>query len=232
MSILNKNASSLAPTKQYSDSIKATVTAFKKIDKSEQSMINTNAPANPAVPNLADHIQNAKNVANNWNTKVKPNILNSLNNVSAYSNLFNSLYTQLSANASAIQANAKDETAMNNFKAEIKQLQTSTKARYDETVAVQAILSTFQSDTSTVARDFSGDLEKVKVELSTDLTQMQNFQMQMSQLQKQLNAAKQQKEEMTSWWMTVLTLGLSQVIALIEDLQGQVNSLNQRIRNL
>ena len=61
---------------------------------------------------------------------------------------------------------------------------------------------------------------------------MQYLQQQMGDLQRQLSAAEAKKDEMTSWWMSVLTLGISQLVAVIENLQGSINSLNNRISDV
>ncbi len=232
MSLTNLKANSLAPSSNYSKSVKTTVTAFQKINISEEQILKINVSSSSTVPRLHQHLQNAQGIAKNWEQSIKPKIVNNLKNVSNFTALFNNLYGDLSTNATAIQANAGDKTAITNFKTDINHLQASTKIIFKETVAMQSVLSSFKTDIDGVVRDFQSDMKAVQSKLSADNAELQTYHNQMSYLEQKLADAKAKKEEMTSWWMTALTFGLSQLVALIEDLEGQVNSLNQRIGNI
>lgn len=226
------NAKNLAPVDNFSASVSSTVTALQTINITENTILNYNLSDNGTVPNLSSHIQNAKDCANEWNNTVKPQITVSLQSITQYSILFNSLYAELSDNALRIQANENDSVSIANFKSEIGNLLLTTSNIYNQSTLVQTTLSAFQDKTCSVSRDFQSDLISVQNKLTADQLQMQYLQQQMGDLQRQLSAAEAKKDEMTSWWMSVLTLGISQLVAVIENLQGSINSLNNRISDV
>jgi chromosome segregation ATPase len=189
-------------------------------------------PANPSVPNLPSHVQAAKAAANTWNNTIKPQVMANLHDVAGYTSLFNTLYSQLSVAATDLQMIPIDAAALAQFKASIAQLQASSKTIYNESVAIQSILSTFQSDTNTTVRNFKTDMQSVQNALSVDQSTMQELQRQMESLSQQIRAAEEEHERNTSWWMTLSTFGISQLVDLIEDLQGQISSLQNRMEQI
>ena len=217
----------LAPASDYSAAVSATVTAFTSIDTSESEMLSMSVPANPSVLNLPSHVQAAKAAANTWNNTIKPQVTANLRDVVGYTSLFNTLYAQLSTDAVALQASPSDAAALAKFKSSIAQLEVSSKTIYNELIDIQSVLLTFQSDTNTTVRNFKTDMQSVQNALSVDQETMQELQRQMGSLSQQLQLAEQQHEEMTSWWMTALTLGISQLVDLIENLQGQISKSSE-----
>ncbi len=118
----NLTASVLSP----SDSIKVVATGattlINNISTTESSIQNLNIPPNPEVPNLEQHVINAQACATTWNNSIKPAVASAVGNISLFSNTFNQLYPQLSANATAIQANPGNTTAAAAIQSEINTL--------------------------------------------------------------------------------------------------------------
>lgn len=221
-----------APTPDYSSSISTTVTAFTTIDTSESKMLSISVPTNPNVSNLPAHVQTAKTLANTWNNTIRPLVTTNLDDVIGYASLFNTLYAQLSTDAVALQTNPDNVDALAKFRSSIAQLQASSKTIYNESIAIQSVLSTFQSDTNSTVRNFKTDMQSVQSALYADETTMQELNRQMGNLNQQLQSAQRQHEEMTSWWMTTITLGISQLVDLIENLRGQISSLQGRMSHI
>jgi chromosome segregation ATPase len=231
MATANLTASVLSP----SDSIKAVATGaatlINTISTTESSIQNLNIPPNPEVPNLEQHIANAKACADTWNNSIKPAISSAVSHISLFSTTFNQLYVQLSTNATAIQVNPANTIAVAAFQSEINTLLASISTIYNQSVQVQSSLVGFQSSNASVARDFQSDYNSVQTSIQADQALMQNLCMQMQNLQQQLQEAEEKKEIMENPIIIITTFGLSEIIALIENLQGQINSLQESMQN-
>lgn len=224
-------ASVLSPDAAIKVVATGAVTLINNISTTESSIQNLNIPASPDVPNLQQHVINAQACAAIWNNSVKPAVSSAVGNISLFSNTFNGLYAQLSANATAIQANPDNTAAAGAFQTEINTLLTSITSIYNQSVQVQASLVGFQASNASVARDFQSDYNSAETSIQADEAQLQNLNMQMQYLQQQLEEAEEKKAIMENPWIVVVTLGLSEVIALIENLEGQINSLQQNMWN-
>lgn len=227
----NLTASVLSP----SDSIKVVATGattlINTISTTESSIQNLNIPPNPEVPNLEQHVINAQACATTWNNSIKPAVASAVGNISLFSNTFNQLYPQLSANATAIQTNPGNTTAAAAFQSEINTLLTSIANIYNQSVQVQSSLVGFQTANASVARDFQSDYNSAESGIQADQQQMQNLNMQMQSLQQQLEQAEEKREIMENPIIVISTFGLSEIISLIENLQGQIESLEQNMGN-
>jgi CII-binding regulator of phage lambda lysogenization HflD len=226
---MSTSSNDLAPASGYADAIKATVTTFTSINTSESEMLNMVVPDNPIVLSLPSHVQAAKVSANTWNNTIEPLVTANLRNIVGYTNLFNSLYVQLSAYAVALQSDNSNAAVLAGFKSSINQLEVSSKTIYNETINIQSLLSTFQNDTSVIVRNFKTDMLPVQNVMSADQSTIQELQQQLITLSQQLQSAEQQHEVMTSWWMTALTFGISDLVDLIESLKGNISTLQSRI---
>jgi len=225
MSTANLTAGSLNPPTGLSVSVTGTATLLNTISLTENNVLNTNVQGNSKVPNLLQHVQNARNCANTWNNTVKPLIAASMVDITGYGDSFNTLYTSLSTSATAIQANPNDAAAIAIFQAGITTLLTNSGNIYNQSVKVQNALVTFQATNSSVSLDFQSDFNQVKGDLQADQDQMSNLEQQMGSLQNQLEQAEEEREELQNPWVVIATLGLSEVISLIQNLQGSIQNM-------
>ena len=231
MSTGTLTASVLNPPPSLKVVATATNTILSKISIAENSLQNANVPPNSAIPNLEQHLQNARNCAATWNSAIKPSVASSVQNITLFSNSFSQLYTQLSANATALQANLNNATAAAAFQSEINTLLETATNIYTQPVQVQNSLVGFQATNASVARDFQSDYNATENKLQVDEADLQTLNQQINAMEQQLADAERQKDENSRWWEVVLTLGISELVSLIEDLQGKIDTTNQNIQN-
>lgn len=224
-------ASVLSPDAAVKVVATGAVTLINNISTTENSIQNLNIPSSPNVPNLQQHVVNAQACASMWNNSIKPAVASAVGNISLFSNTFNGLYAQLSANATAIQANPGNTAAATAFQTEINTLLASITNIYNQSVQVQSSLVGFQATNASVARDFQSDYNSAETGIQADEQQMQNLNMQMQSLEEQLQEAEEKKELMENPWIVISTFGLSEIISLIENLQGQIENLQQNMGN-
>ncbi|WP_456314025.1 HBL/NHE enterotoxin family protein [Pseudomonas shirazensis] len=231
ISTANLTASILSP----SDSIKVVATGattlINNISTTEKSIQDLNVPPNPQVPNLEQHVSNAQACAATWNNSIKPAVASAVHNIALFSTTFNQLYTQLSTNATALQANPDNATAAAAFQSEINTLLSSITNIYNQSIQVQSSLVGFQTSNTAVARDFQSDYNSVQVSIKADQAQLQNLNIQMESLQEQLEEAEEKREMLEDPIVIICTFGLSEIISLIENLQGQIDNLQQNMQN-
>lgn len=231
MSTANLTASILSP----SDSIKVVATGattlINNISTTEKSIQDLNIPQNPEVPNLEQHVMNAQACGATWNNSIKPAVASAVHNISLFSATFSQLYTKLSTNATAIQANPGNAVAIAAFQSEINTLLGNISTIYNQSVQVQSSLVGFQTSNAAVARDFQSDYNSVESSIQADQAQLQSMNLQMQYLQQQLEEAEEKKEILENPVIIIVTFGLSEIIALIENLEGQINRLQQSMQN-
>ena len=222
----------LMPPQDLQSSVTALGPALSAINAALNSINSINVPSNLQGYNVQQHVNDAKNNSVYWTSNVLPAIQTSLSDIKAYSALFNSLYTALSNEAVAIQANENDGNSKAQFAQNISLLMASSKTLYDQSVLIQTPLSTFQKQNLTISQEFQADQNQVNVSIQADQSQLNMYNQQMGQLQNQLRDAQAKKDQLESVWMSILTFGISQLVSLCENLQGQINELNNRISNI
>jgi hypothetical protein len=229
MSTANLTVNTLSPSDAIKVVAAGAATLINNISTTENGIKNLSIPPNPEVPNLGKHVINALACATTWNNSIKPAVVSAVGNISLFSNTFNQLYVQLSANATAIQANPGNTTAAAAFQSEINTLLTCITTIYNQSVQVQTSLVGFQTANASVARDFQSDYDSTEISIKADEAQLQNLNIQMQNLQKQLVEAEEKKAVMS--FTRIFFFFLTELYGLIENLPGQIDSLQRNMDN-
>lgn len=229
MSTGKLTASALNPTPSLKQVAKDTNIILSKISITENSLQTVNVPGNSATPNLEQHMQNARNCANTWNNSIKPSVASSVHNITLFSNSFDQLYTQLSANATTLQSNPNNADAIATFQSEISTLLTNADNIYNQSVKIQKLLFDFYDTNASVTRNFQADYNTVNSDLQAKENELNTLSVQMNQLHQQLEEAEEKRKILDNPGIIIVTGGLSAIFALIENLQGQINRLEQNM---
>jgi len=227
MSSLNFSCEGLVPPDDLKVSVTTSISVLQKISASEGELAGANVPGNAVVPNLAQHIANAKDNAALWNNDVKPSIKTSLSGIRSFGDLFSKLYTTLSANALAMKADKNDEAAKQGFLSDINKLHSASNDIYQKSIALQGKISAFQNANDKITADFNGDKGSAGAAYNAAEAAWEAASRQFQDLNRQLAEAQVARSRASKF-----TSGLSEIIYHLEDIMRQVSGKQNEMQDL
>lgn len=223
-------ASALSPAPDIKNVMNGTGAMLTTISNAEASLQALNLPPSATVPNLAQHVADAHDSATTWNNSVKPAVERAIGGLVGFSNQFNAVYPRLSTNATALQANANNAAAAAAFTADINTLLAQAQAIADLSAQAQTRLAAFQTANATLGRNFQADALAVQAQEQADQVAVQALERQMASLQQQLMLAEEKKAVLENPVIVIISFGLSEIVALITNLQGQISTLQRSLQ--
>jgi hypothetical protein len=227
MSTGTLTASALNPTPDIKAVVNSTGSMLTTISTAESSLQALSLPPSANVPNLAQHFSAAHDSATTWDSSVKPAVKSAISGLVGFSSQFNAVYPHLSTNATALQANANNATAAAAFTADIDALLAQAQTISNLSTQAQNELAAFQTANAALVRNFQSDVSTVQAQEQADEIAVQTLERQMDSLQQQLMQAEEKKAILENPGIVIITFGLSEVVALITNLQGQIANLQQ-----
>ena len=150
----------LNPPAKLTASVPETNSAVGKIDSAVQKLEGIPDTSSSVVPNLAGHIQTAKQHGQQWQSKFRPGIVAALEGVAAYGAEFDKQYQPLLAAAKKLDGGGKE--AIQEFKALLTKLQASGKTESSKASSVQGSIDGFDTLVSNDVRAFNGDKQQAQ----------------------------------------------------------------------
>lgn len=156
---------SLDPPKELRAAVPATASSVKAIDRAVNHLkeLPDREPdaVNQILPNLQGHILEAKENGKRWGEVTRPAVLSALMSIVKFSDVFNAHYDVLIK----LCENFNNEN-LEKFKAELIELQISTREQASLVLSVQSEINAFDLLIATDARNFNADAQQAQIALS------------------------------------------------------------------